>query len=314
MTRSASSSARPRCSEHAVERRNVSLLAVVVAAALVSFVIPGPAGASGVRDHQRITREALRDVGWTDDERIERVVRCNLATDMARLRSFYRESLAVLFPETGRFVEPVLDLTRTAPFNSHGTDGFHFNNLYSYSAIEQTWRALGVWADSAASAISASSPDADDPRTAALLGIAAHAVQDFYSHSNWVQLLDPFTPGTMLPEQFPLWEELVDENSAWLAVHPGFDRNAALARLRLSDGFTSRDDRAGGLQTGKARGAPKWSGEPPWEHRHLEGAQDAVVDALARRASVLWMRRVQDRLDSGSGARSSFAPPSGGPR
>ncbi len=277
-------------------------------------VVPAPVHAAGVRDHQRITREALRDAGWTDDERIERVVRNNLATDMARLQSFYRESLAFVFPKTGRYVDPVLELAETATFNSHGTDGFHFNHLYSFSAIDQTWRFLGDWVDSAATAIAASSPGPDDSRVLALLGITTHVVQDFYSHSNWVEMLAPFVSEEMRPEEFPLWEELVETPSAWLAIHPTFDRNAAMERLRLSDAFTSDDDRAGGLQTGRSRGAPPWNGQPPWKHRHVEGASDAVVDVLSRRATVLWVRRIQDRLDRGGGAGFSIDPPSGGPR
>src|SRR5688572_13568119 len=101
--------------------------------------------AASIRDHQRITREALRDAGWTDDELIERVVRCNLATDMARLDAPYRETLAFLFPKTGKFVDPIMELAGAAPFNSHGTDGFHFNNLYSFDAIEKQWDEFAAW-------------------------------------------------------------------------------------------------------------------------------------------------------------------------
>jgi hypothetical protein len=229
---------------------------------------------------------------------------------MARLRTFYRESLAFLFPKTGNYVDPVLDLAADASFNDHGTAGFHFNDLYSFSAIESRWAAFEAWADSAAASIGAH--PGNDERTFVLLGMATHAVQDFYSHSNWVQILDEFTPGTMLPEEFPLWEDLMNPESGWLAIHPEFDRTAALARLRMSDRFTSDDDAEGGLQTGKARGAPPWDGPKPWGHRHLEDAPKAVVDALSRRASALWVRRIESRLDSSLPPAFSLPPPSNG--
>jgi len=258
------------------------------------------ARAASIRDHQRITREAFHDAGWTDDELIERIVRCNLATDMARLHAPYRESLAFLFPKTGKFVDPVLELAASAPFNSHGTDGFHFNNLYSYSAIEEVWGELSEWVESNARSISESPGEfrtpTDDPRVLTLYGMTTHAVQDFYSHSNWVQLLSLFLSGKEA-DGFPLWEDLMDENSAWLRLHPEFPREQVLARLKLSNQLTSKNDREGGLQSGKARGAPPWEGDPPWEHRHAEGAIDEVIDMLSRRASTLWIRRIDSLLD-----------------
>jgi hypothetical protein len=87
---------------------------------------------------------------------IERIVRCNLATDMARLHAPYRESLAFLFPKTGKFVDTVLGACCTRAVQFHGTDGFHFNNLYSFDAIEEQWKGLAEWTESTASAIVAS--------------------------------------------------------------------------------------------------------------------------------------------------------------
>ncbi|HET9888336.1 MAG TPA: hypothetical protein VFR10_12590 [bacterium] len=256
--------------------------------------------AAGVRDHQRITREAFHDAGWTDDELIEQIVRCNVATDMARLHAPYREPLALLFPRTGKYVDPILQLGATARFNSHGTDGFHFNNLYSFAAIEKQCNDLSAWVETTADSICRSSVGfavlTADPRVLALYGMTTHAVQDFYSHTNWVELLSPFLAGKS-PGAFPVWEEIMDENSAWLRLHPDFPREQVLARMKLSDQFTSKNAREGGLQSGKARGAPEWDGDPPWEHRHAEGAVHEVIEVLSRRASTLWIRRIESLLD-----------------
>lgn len=284
---------------------------VLIAAAFVcaTVALPATARAASVRDHQRITRQALHDAGWTDEELIERVVRCNLGTDLARLNAPYRETLAFLFPKTGKFVDPILGLAATAPFNSHGTNGFHFNNLYSFAAIEKTWRELSDWVDANVQTISLTpgtfSTPTDDPRVLALFGMTMHAAQDFYSHTNWVQLLSPYLPGKA-PDAFPLWEDVMEEDSAWLRIHPDFPRQQVLVHLQLSNEFTSKDEKKGGLQSGKARGAPQWEGDPPWGHRHAEGAIDEVIDILSRRASVQWIRRIESSLDKSEGGDSHF--------
>jgi hypothetical protein len=279
---------------------------------LWTILVLSPAHAASTRDHQHITREAFHDVGWTDDELIEQIVRCNLATDMARLRTVYCRTLCFFYPKTGRFVDPVLGLASTARFNSHGTDGFHFNNLYSFDVIERHWSGLAEWVEANARSISESpgafSTPTEDPRVLALYGMTTHAVQDFYSHSNWVEMLSPFLAGEA-PDGFPVWEDLMDENSVWLRLHPDFDRNGALARMQLSNEFTSQDPRTGGLQTGKGRGAPPWDGDPPWEHRHAEGGIDEVIDVLSRRECALWIRRIQGLLDKSEVERSSSNPP-----
>jgi hypothetical protein len=117
-------------------------------------------------------------------------------------------------------------------------------------------------------------------------------------------MLSPFLAGEA-PDGFPVWEDLMDENSVWLRLHPDFDRNGALARMQLSNEFTSQDPRTGGLQTGKGRGAPPWDGDPPWEHRHAEGGIDEVIDVLSRRECALWIRRIQGLLDKSEVERSS---------
>jgi hypothetical protein len=286
--------------EERMPSRSRAILVITAAVGLAASAAPSSTQAASIGDHQRITREALRAAGWTDEELIEQIVRCNLATDMARLHAPYREPLAFLFPKTGKFVEPTLDLAAKAQFNSHGTDGFHFNNLYSFNAIDEQWQGLTKWMESTASTIVASrSPGStlfDDPRVLVLYGMTTHAVQDFYSHTNWVELLSPALAGRDA-DAFPVWEELMDEDSAWLRLHPDFPREQVLARLQLSNQFTSKNDREGGLQSGKARGAPPWYGDPPWEHRHAEGATHEIIDVLSRRATTLWIRRIDSQLD-----------------
>ena len=170
----------------------------------------------------------------------------------------------------------------------------------TFAAIEKQCNDLSAWVETTADSICRSSVGfavlTADPRVLALYGMTTHAVQDFYSHTNWVELLSPFLAGKS-PGAFPVWEEIMDENSAWLRLHPDFPREQVLARMKLSDQFTSKNAREGGLQSGKARGAPEWDGDPPWEHRHAEGAVHEVIEVLSRRASTLWIRRIESLLD-----------------
>jgi hypothetical protein len=116
-----------------------------------------------------------------------------------------------------------------------------------------------------------------------LVGLVTHAVQDFYCHSNWVELLDAYTPGDLDPEELPLWAELVHDAGGWREHHPEFDAEAALARLRESDHVCAESDEVGGLQTGRVRGETVTTTCDPWMHRPKVGRTQDALHALADR-------------------------------
>ncbi len=272
--------------------------AVLLAVATAAFLGPATAAASSIYDHRVITRRALLDAGWTREGDIDRVVTCNMATDFGRVNPVARTLSRIAFPGSGFQIDGVRALGRTAPFSTGGgTRGFHFNSLYTYAAIESRWRELAAWADHVCDSLARAGLTSDEERAGRLrlIGMASHAVQDFYAHSNWVRLLGPFTSGAMKAEEFPLWDELTGNDGAWRARHPAFPSSRAVEQLRESDRARSGSDDKGGLQTGRVRGE-KVAGVAPWKHRHPGGAEKAVVHDLARRATILWVRRIEQRF------------------
>ncbi len=265
---------------------------------VVALAMAGPAFGSSIYDHRTVARRALTEMGWRQEGDIDRVITCNMATDFGRLNAFSRTLSRVLYPGSGFQINGVRAMARTAPFSSEGTLGFHFNSLYSYSAIETRWRDLGGWADHVSDSIGAGTmpPELEHETYLRLVGMVSHAVQDFYAHANWVGLLDHDTPGEMKADEFPLWEELVQDHGGWRERHPEFHFAAALDRLRISDRERSATEDHGGLQTGRT-GGEHISGVQPWMHRHKGGEEKAVVSDLARRAIILWIQRIDQRLE-----------------
>lgn len=268
-----------------------------LAVAVVALASPPPAGASTIYDHRVTTRRALEDAGWKREGDIDRVVTCNMATDFGRLNPITRTLSRIAFPGTGFQIDGVRALGRTAPFSPGSTRGFHFNSLYSYAAIESRWRVLGAWADHVCDSLGRAGLPPEEERASRLrlIGMVSHAVQDFYAHANWVGILDRFTPGEMKADEFPVWEELTEGHGGWREHHPAFQWTQALDRMRVSDRARSDAEDEGGLQTGRVRGE-KVPGVTPWRHRHRGGAEKTVVHELARRATILWVQRIEGRF------------------
>jgi hypothetical protein len=267
-------------------------LAALLAAGLVSS-----AAASDLRHHRAMTESALRELGWTDEAEISRVAQYSLAVDIGRIPEYTQAVLRVGLPAEVAVADELCALAETAPFSPRGTRGFHFAGLYRFSDIERRWRETEAWADWVAREIAACpSAETRDEARLLLLGLVAHAVQDFYCHSNWVGLLDDFTAGDSDAEEFPIWEELIANEGGWVSRNPAFDAPWALTRLRASDVTRSSSESEGGLQTGRPRTEPVLDAPVPWGHRHAGGQEMEVVHALGVRATALWVARLEKRM------------------
>ncbi len=62
---------------------------------------------------------------------------------------------------------------------------FHFDNLYTYAQVEHYWAAL---INNLKNETQKAARDDDVMSMLVVMGIGLHAVQDFYSHSNWVEI------------------------------------------------------------------------------------------------------------------------------
>ena len=64
------------------------------------------------------------------------------------------------------------------------SDKLHFDNLYSTTQVTHYW---GHLARNGRRAIQDAAKQNDPLQGLTLLGVSLHAVQDFYTHSNWVE-------------------------------------------------------------------------------------------------------------------------------
>lgn len=158
------------------------------------------------------------------------------------------------FPAARRQIPLVKTLVGDATFDTKGTNGFHFDDLFSYDRIAARWQALEAWVQTKAQALERDGWGAGArTRFLCLLGIVHHAVQDFYAHSNWAKLLNPSTKGKRFdPAELPTWDELPADGN-W----PGRDQNVpgqdVIDRLKRSNAnpeSPTEDGPNDGLQTG----------------------------------------------------------------
>lgn len=152
-------------------------------ATLVGVILARPAEAFDTGHHFDLTGAALVSEGFTP--------------------------AAVRHAQIGNWVTDYLNLPLVAePAVIAQFDKLHFDDLPTDDAVRAQWRALVANTRGATEAAAR----AEDPEAIlALLGMSVHAVQDFYSHSNWVELhpraaAGPFRTATYFAD--PLGETL----------------------------------------------------------------------------------------------------------
>jgi len=292
---------------------------IILTLFLVSMVWPSESAAWGIGEHRKtLTLPVLAEQRWNNEDASDLVVDCGTATDLADLPKPLGFFAGIVYPGAGDQTRRVAEIAGTAPFNTCGTDGFHFDDLFAYDDIAARWEGLEAWAVERAA--EASAGWGEDARNDYLrvMGMVFHAVQDFYCHANWAQLLNPFTQsGSWRPEEFPIWEDLVKDDGKWLENHRNFQSPRAFAALRASNTATSTDHLRGGLQTGRwdaERVRDPQSGEmiKPWKHRHPKGQEKIVAEELARRATRRWKEKLIGLLpDSCRADLSSYVATAG---
>lgn len=279
--------------------RDAHAMPMILILFLVSMLWPSESAAWSIGEHRKtLTLPVLAEQNWTNEHATDLVLDCSTAIDLADLPKPLGFFAGIVYPGAGDETRRVAKIAGTAPFNTSGTDGFHFDDLFAYDDIDARWDSLESWA--AGRAAAASAGWSEDARNDYLrvMGIVFHAVQDFYCHSNWAQLLDPFTEsGSWRPEEFPVWEELARDDGEWRENHTNFQSPRALAALRESNTTVSTDHLRGGLQTGRwdaERVRDPQSGEviKPWKHRHPKGQEKIVAEELARRATRRWTEKL----------------------
>ena len=82
---------------------------------------------------------------------------------------------------------------------------FHFSNLFTREDVQNYWEKLEADTEGA---IRAKAGACDCKLLLLLLGVTTHTVQDFYSHSNWIE---EWSAAGYKPSEVPTWQEAQDE-------------------------------------------------------------------------------------------------------
>ena len=246
--------------------------------------------------HAALTEEAALSCGWSAD------AASDLAWSARRIDDYLYNPLWWL--RTGRSGRRAARAARTL------LAALHFDDLGTTDHVHRTWqRCAGGTVAALLHAWSRS--DVAGARLAVALSL--HALQDFYSHSSWVD--DPVrrtTPWSEAPPGLRLAPALTTgayEHAPRPGTHP--HGRLALGPPRGPEDLPLRPRRFGGLPVpaGLLSARPagmaldsRWQALAAGRVRHVPGTDgtelfDAAV-ALARRDSVSWLRRVEQVLVS----------------
>ena len=279
-----------------------------VLVALPTLFAPNTACAWKVNTHWDETdRFVLKQSGWTNQTAINRVVDANIETDLAG--GGLPGSVEWAYPNAKALRSAVLaNANFMAPFNTSGTNGFHFDDLKNYTECKDRWDALWQWIKDVRTYCENQGwrpQDRDDYLVA--MGMAFHAVQDFYCHANWVLRLNSLTTSADYKSfEFPTWDQLVADQGGWRTAR-GLTGQQMLNRMKESDTRVNQYEFNGGLQTGAYE--HEWRTQvdgtwmKPWYHRHhnegldFSGAKirDCEIN-LGTRASRDWLGWMVDLL------------------
>ncbi len=154
----------------------------------------------------------------------------------------------------------------------------HFDNLFTTEQIRNYWGRLTV---NTRSAVQQAAREKDTLKLLTLLGISLHAVQDFYSHSNWVETHPRSTSGPYRPET---WFD-----SPGTGLHTGYYPN----NKKPTAGIVCHGDYTSGLNKDSyARQLPIPVNPQPKDcHKEPRDWQTAYVFAYA--GSRQWVNAVR---------------------
>ena len=264
---------------------------VGIAFAVAFCALPSTAGAFDTGPHADLTRDALTsegfgpaaaDVGMVDNWFVDYYTNPDKNPYSGHASALIGVTRLGLARED--WLQQWVSGARHMHFDSEIHDTGH-PNLGTTAGIEKEWQRLMYltrkWARYAGQ-------NNDPLRLMAVMGISLHAVQDFYSHSNWVEdrgELGRGGPG-LSPDQYgdaPTWFDVPAKDREKLGIYTGVKGAPHVGKNppRAHGNWRSNDNRslAGGLNK-------DWPGRPKY--------QEAYVTAYF--ASRQWIRAIHDWL------------------
>lgn len=175
-------------------------------------IVCGPsARAFDTGHHQDLTRDALSAEGFStaNDTAIRIAEFQNWVTD-------YYSSHPI------RCVEPIND-NKVCPKTGYVRDDvekLHFDNLFTTADVREYWRRLAL---NTYTGVRAATLKRDHIRLMTIIGVSLHAVQDFYTHSNWNEVFPRQNPDA--PYRTVTWFDVENSGGVTQRVFTGWYQN-----------------------------------------------------------------------------------------
>lgn len=156
--------------------------------------------------HAECTRKAMTANGFSPDARLATQV-SNYLTDFLAVLNMPNELLSKVGVESLRFR------------SNHSYDYLHFDAIFSTADLEKNWSAL--FSNTCATLKKYAAGGLTEPGFRLIIlyniiGASLHAMQDFYSHSNWVNLYQQ--KGT---SPIPIWYDITPEQRKQMKLFTG---------------------------------------------------------------------------------------------
>jgi hypothetical protein len=156
--------------------------------------------------HAECTRKAMVANGFSGDARLATQV-SNYITDFMAVLNMPNEMLGEI------------KINKALFSSDHSYDFLHFDAIYTTADIEKNWQLIFENTKAALKQFAASSSVDRDYRQIVLfniLGASLHIIQDFYSHSNWV---NTYIGKGISP--IPIWYDVADSVKGKMKIFTG---------------------------------------------------------------------------------------------
>lgn len=152
------------------------ILTITIVLLLLFLWLPKPAFAFDTGHHSDVTREALKNDGFKETP-IKIVQVENWLVD------YYSNWPVEYYSQLPTSIQSILPLETIIEAKKE-SDKLHFDNLFTTEDISNYWMWLTL---NTKEAVKQAVTKQDPLNLLTILGISLHGVQDFYSHSNWVE-------------------------------------------------------------------------------------------------------------------------------
>jgi hypothetical protein len=184
------------------------ILTITIVLLLLFLWLPKPAFAFDTGHHSDVTRDALQNEGFKETP-IKIVQVENWLVD------YYSNWPIEYYSKLPKIIQSRIPLDTIIDAKKE-SDKLHFDNLFTTEDISNYWMWLTL---NTKEAVKQAVTKEDPLNLLTILGISLHVVQDFYSHSNWVEAHSSSSDGNFYSS--PTWFDSPPATRSQLELYTG---------------------------------------------------------------------------------------------